>query len=231
MVNDLLPDRDSNAGPGCGGTISLGLDCHASADRRCSLACLLYDPSVSSDLWVGALTTLAGAVLGGAISYVLSRQQIKDARLQRAEEFTREKQRRSADRRFEAYADFLTKARSFRNAIRRYGDNFDPDFTPAAIDSIGREAHAASALVFLVVESIKTYDICRTIITTMSLVQGFLHDFGPESTDDPWLGLNNEMARLLREFQVAAREELDIGGVDRTHMLGLTRNSYSVPPS
>lgn len=194
---------------------------------------LLYDPGVSGDLWVGAVTTLAGAVFGGAISYVLSRQQMKDARLQRAEEFMREKQRRSADRRFEAYADFLTKARSFRDAIRRYGDNSHPDFTPTAVDSIAREAHAASALVFLVVESTKTYDVCRTIVSTMSQAQGFLNDFGPDSADDPWLGLNNEMARLLREFQVAAREELDIGGVDRVHILNrtLSSNSDSTPTS
>jgi hypothetical protein len=180
---------------------------------------------MSSDLWVGAVTTLAGAVLGGAISLALNRQQMKDARAQRAEEFVRDKERRSADRRFEAYADFLTKGRAFRNAIRRYGSNSDPDFEPATVDSIARAVHAASALVFLVVESTKSYDVCRAIVATTSRIQGHLDDFGPGSTDDPWLEFNHEMARLLREFQVSAREELDIGGVDREHVV------YRIPGS
>jgi hypothetical protein len=34
------------------------------------------------------------------------------------------------------------------------------------------------------------------------------------------------MAKLLREFQVAAREELEIGGVDRSHMLNRTPRKY-----
>jgi len=149
-----------------------------------------------------------------------------------AEEFSREKQRRSADRRFEAYADFLTKARIFRNAIRRYGDNSDPEFTPAAVDAIARSAHAASALVFLVMESPKTDDVVRAIVATMSEAQGFLRDFGPSSTDDPWLELNNKMARLLREFQAAAREELEIGVLDRAQILRREpRNDPHSPPS
>ena len=66
------------------------------------------------------MTTLAGALLGGAMSFVLSRQQAREARLQRQEEDARERLRRSADRRFQAYADFLTGARSFRNAVEAY---------------------------------------------------------------------------------------------------------------
>jgi hypothetical protein len=71
-------------------------------------------------VWAGAVTTLVGVLLGGAISFVLSRQQIMDARLQRQEADTREALRRSADRRFQAYADFLTRSRSFRNAVEAY---------------------------------------------------------------------------------------------------------------
>ena len=174
---------------------------------------------MSSDLWVGAVTTLAGAVAGGAISFILSRQQIKAAHAE-------ENLRRSADRRFEAYADFLTKARSFRNAIRRYGNNFDPAYTPAVVDELGHVAHTASALVFLVVESTKTYDVTRAIVTAISDAQKLLPGFGPDATDDPWFDQNEKMAKLLREFQVAAREELEIGGVDRSHMLNRTPRKY-----
>jgi hypothetical protein len=66
---------------------------------------------MQSDVWIGALITLAGAALGGAISYPLSRQQIKEAREQRREYERWERARRSTERRFDVYADFLTHAR------------------------------------------------------------------------------------------------------------------------
>jgi len=96
---------------------------------------------VNSDLWFGAVTTLAGAGLGGAISLALNRQQLKGARAQRA------------------------------------------------------------------------------IVSTMSRAQGFLKDPGSRTGDDPWRGLNDEMAGLLRRFQLATREELGIGGVDPRRIL------------
>jgi hypothetical protein len=120
----------------------------------------------------------------------------------------------------------LTKARSFRNAIRGYGEQPDPAFGPKEIDAIARSAHTASALVFLVVESTATYDVCAAVVSAMKGVQGFLPDFGsrPEvPEDDPWPELNDRMARLLREFQVAAREELGIGGVDPSWILDRNR--------
>jgi hypothetical protein len=189
-------------------------------------ACLSYAHRMTIGLWVGAVVTLAGAALGGAISFVLSRQQIKDARAQRAEQYLHERQRHSADRRFDAYSDFLTKARSFRDAIRGYDKEPDPAFGPKEIDAIARSAHSASALVFLVVESTETYDVCRAVVSGMKYIQRFLPDFGsrpgvPE--DDPWPELNDRMARLLREFQVAAREELEIGGVDPSVIMDQNR--------
>jgi hypothetical protein len=79
-----------------------------------------YARDVSGDVWVGAVTTLVGAVVGGVISFFLSWQQVKEARRQRQEDDVRELRRRSADRRFQAYADFLTRTRSFRNAMEAY---------------------------------------------------------------------------------------------------------------
>jgi hypothetical protein len=187
---------------------------------------LAYAHRMTIGLWVGAVVTLAGAALGGAISFVLSRQQIKDARAQRAEQYMQERQRRSADRRFEAYSDFLTKARSLRNAIRGYDEQPDAAFGPKEIDAIARSANNASALVFLVVESPATYDLCAAVVSAMKDVQGFLPDFGsrPEVPEDnPWPKLNGRMAGLLREFQVAAREELGIGGVDPSWILDRNR--------
>jgi hypothetical protein len=73
---------------------------------------------MSTGLWVGAATTLAGVGLGGAISLALNRQQMKDARAQRMEDDRRIGQRHSADRRFGAYAAFFTNARFYRDALR-----------------------------------------------------------------------------------------------------------------
>jgi hypothetical protein len=176
---------------------------------------LPYAPPVSSDLWLGAVTTLSGAVLGGAISFVLSRQQIKEARAQRAEDAMRERRRRSLDRRIDAYADFYTRARSFRNALRT-GQEPVPRLNSNEIDALARSAHGASSLVFLLVESRRTTDACRDAVVAMSNAQTVINDHGSQPLDKPWPELNERMAVVLREFQDAAREELEVGGSAET---------------
>jgi hypothetical protein len=176
---------------------------------------------MSGDLWVGAVTTLSGVLLGGAVSFALARQQMKDARAQRMEELARDKARRSADRRFDAYADFLTKARSFRNAIRR-GDRPGPALAPDEIDAmslVAAAANSASSLVFLVVEDGRTYDACREVVRTMSHAQGLVSALDPRSPGDLLVELSHEMSRVLREFEVAARDELEIGGLERSQIM------------
>ena len=103
-------------------------------------------PPVSSELWLGAPATLTGAALGGAISFVVSRQQINEARLQRVEEAERDRYRRSLDRRIDAYADFYTRARSFRNSIRPHGHHPVPRATVEEMGALARSAHAASSV-------------------------------------------------------------------------------------
>jgi HAMP domain-containing protein len=166
---------------------------------------------VSSDLWLGAITTLSGAVLGGAISFVLSRQQIKEARVQRAQDASRERHRRSLDRRIDAYADFYTRARSFRNALRP-GQQVVPRLTADEIGALARSAHGASSLVFLLVESPRTRDACREVVLAMSDAQGVIDDHDSPPPDKPWPALNERMAIMLREFQAAARAELEVDG-------------------
>src|SRR5690348_7611063 len=75
---------------------------------------------MGAQLWIGAAVTLLGVALGGVISLVLNRQQMRDARVQREEEEKRQQHRASLDRRFQAYADFMTRARSYRNVVRDY---------------------------------------------------------------------------------------------------------------
>jgi len=167
---------------------------------------------VSSAVWVGAATTLIGAVLGGAISLALSRLQSKDARLQRQEEEAREQRRRSVDRRFQAYSEFLTRARSFRNATESY--YLHPRHRPslAEMDSLLHAANDASALVFLVVESEGTYEGCRAVLRALGKARAVIHGIEPAAAEDPWAGLNLLLGNATREFQNAARSEMGVTG-------------------
>ena len=173
---------------------------------------LSYPSGVGNDVWVGAVTTLVGAALGGAISFVLSRQQLKDARLQRKEEATREQRRRSEDRRFQAYSDFLTRARSYRNAVQAYYLHADNRPSLDQIDALLHAANDASALVFLLVESKGTYEGCIAVLQALWRAQTIIHHIEPSSADDPWTEINNELGRSTREFQNSAKSELGVSG-------------------
>jgi hypothetical protein len=170
---------------------------------------------VISDLWVGAAATLAGAALGGAISYILSRQQIRESRAQRAEEERRDERRRSVDRRFEAYANFMTHARRYRNAIRPYRYKSAPGMPVHEIDSLAFAADAASSLVFLVTESKPTHEACRGAVRAIRDTADVMHELESDPDGAPWRKLSEDMASALRKFQTAARAELHVGGVER----------------
>jgi hypothetical protein len=164
---------------------------------------------VNTSLWFGALTTLAGAALGGVISYVLSRQQIKDARAQRLEAERSERARRSEDRRLDIYADFLTRARTYRNVIRKPGNpEAGPRLPLAAIADLARTADAAGSLVHLVSQSEATAAACGEVMRTIGETSGVLHAHEGDMSGVPWEEINGTMSRVLRAFQVAARAEL-----------------------
>lgn len=168
--------------------------------------------NVAIDIWIGAVTTLAGTALGGTISFAVSRQQARDTRLQREEEHLREQRRQSADRRFQAYSEFLIRARSFRNATEAY--YVHPHHKPplAEIDSLLHSANDASALVFLVVESDGTYEACRNVLRALWRARIIIHNLEPSADEDPWSELNMLLGRTTREFQNAARSELGVSG-------------------
>ena len=167
---------------------------------------------MGSDIWVGAITTLVGAVLGGAISFVLSRQQLNDARLQRRETEIVEQRRRSEDRRFQAYSEFLTRTRSYRNGVEAYYLHADNRPTINDLDALLQAANDASALVFLVVESEETYQGCRSVLQAIWKARTITHGIEPTTLDDPWIELYPEFGRTMRQFQNAARDELGVGG-------------------
>jgi hypothetical protein len=173
---------------------------------------LPYSPDVGSDVWVGAITTLVGAALGGTISFVLSHQQLNDARMQRAEDATRDKHRRSEDRRFEAYSDFLIRARSCRNAVQGYYLHSDSRPSIEELDVLLQAANDTSALVFLLVETEGTYQACRAVLQALWRTRAIIHNIESSSTDNPWDELYEDFGRAGREFQIAARNELGVSG-------------------
>jgi hypothetical protein len=172
---------------------------------------------VSVDIWLGAVTTLAGAGLGGAISFALNRQQMRDARVQRAEDDLRLKQRRSEDRRFDAYTNLSMCLRTYRDAIRVLEDQSANEISISDIETLARSVNTASALVFLIAESQMTYEACRDIVATILDAQNALHNM--DRSRALWTELNTKVAQLVREFQVAARDELGVGGIDRSVFL------------
>ena len=187
---------------------------HATAELP-PIVGLLYPPSVSSDIWVGAVTTLIGAAIGGGISFVLSRQQLKDARLQREEQEEREERRRSADRRFHAYSEFLTRARSYRNAVQAY--YLHPQNKPSIeeIDALDHAANDASSDVFLLVESEDTLEGCISVLQALSRVQVIIQRTESSRADDPRTEIDAVLGRSTREFQNSARKELGVIGPAR----------------
>lgn len=167
---------------------------------------------MSSDLWFGAVTTLAGTALGGASTYLVSRLQIRESRTQRAEAERWDRARRNADRRFDAYANFLTHARIYRNAIRPYRLESGPGMTVQEIDAAAREATAAGSLVFLVYENPATERACRSVLRTIRDTVGVIHELAPDLDSIPWQELNDDMRGVLQDFQAAARIELEASG-------------------
>src|SRR5690348_13263424 len=135
-------------------------------------------------LWFGAVTTLAGAALGGAISLALNRQQMKDARAQRTEEDLRERYRRSVNRRFDAYAEFITQALAYRNAIRVFVDGRSLRPSANDLNVLATAADAASSRVFMVLENQTTFESCRAILAAIRKIQSMVNDGDSGPSDD-----------------------------------------------
>jgi hypothetical protein len=181
---------------------------------------------MTSGLWAGAVTTLAGAVIGGAISFLLSHQQIAEARAQRAADALLDLSRRSLERRYDAYADFLKLARSYRNASRR---SVITETDIPGIDAVAQAADAAGSLIFLSTESPVTLDACHGILRAIGVSQDVIHDPDHESREARRPEANDGLVLSLREFQAAARAELGVGGVDRSWILARGRAAQRSP--
>jgi hypothetical protein len=180
--------------------------------NKASLWELPYLAGVTLDLWLGAVTTLIGAALGGSISFVVSRQQIKSAWVQREADAAQERNRRSEDRRFTAYSEFLTRARSFRNALHDYYQNSDHKPSIKELHAFLQAALDSSALVFLLVESEETYQGCLALVRSLGTSKDILNGIRSTGKENPWAELNPLLGESTRNFQNAVRIELKVTG-------------------
>ena len=71
-------------------------------------------------------------------------------------------------------------------------------------------------MVFLVAETERTHKACIEVLRVLQRAQDIISgDRGSAVSGDPWPELNVTMGRVMREFQNAARAELDIDGPER----------------
>jgi hypothetical protein len=176
---------------------------------------LPYLTCVVSDLWLGAATTLIGTALGGSISVIVSRQQIKSTWKQREADAAQERNRRIEDRRFTAYAEFMNRARSFRNELEAHYLHSDNTPTVKELDVLLQRARDSSTLVFLLVGSKELDAGCLAVMRALEVAQAVLHGIKSTSTDDPWDELNELLGSATRSFQNAVRTELEVTGPAR----------------
>jgi hypothetical protein len=162
----------------------------------------IYPLVMNSDILVPIFTVI-GTVLGGAITFIVSGQQLKAAGRQ-------QKEWRSEDRRFQAYSEFLRCTRSYRNAIQRYYLHTDDKPSINDLGALLQAANDASTDAFLVRESEDTYQGCFSVMQALEKVSSIIH--GSESSDDPWKEINEEIGRTTRQLQNAARAELEVRG-------------------
>jgi hypothetical protein len=172
---------------------------------------------VSADIWLGAATTLIGAGLGGAISLALNRQQMNDARVQRAEDDQRLRRRDSDARRFDAYSQFSLALRSYRDSIRPLENQSATQVSIDDMVALAKSVNDTSAIVFFIAETDMTYEACRATVKAVLKAQDALHN--GDRSPALWAELNTEIAQLVREFQIAARDELGVTGIDRSKIL------------
>jgi hypothetical protein len=173
----------------------------------------MYLARMNLGVWIGAGTTLLGALLGGAISLVLSRQQIKASQARQEADRANQNYQHNIERRFQVYSDFLIRSRSLRNALKAYYLPSDQTPSMETIDDLFRSAQDTAALVFLVVESEEVYKACVGVLRALGGAQAVVH--GLKKPADPWRNLNLDLGRAIRTFQVGARHELEVSGPSR----------------
>jgi hypothetical protein len=160
---------------------------------------------------------LVGVMVGGLVSFAVSYQQIREARSQRADEANQERQRRSEDRRFKAYADFIVSHRAVQNALHFYYSQVVGKPGLDDIDALLQAGYNSSAVVFLLAETERTKNACVGVLRVLEQAQDIIHGNADSTADgSPWPELNVTLGRAMREFENAARAELNVQGPEWT---------------
>jgi hypothetical protein len=122
----------------------------------------------------------------------------------------------SKDRRFGCYSDFVSHARAYRGAVSSLSQG-QTDHVQR-LDELAAAADATSSLVFLVLQSVATYDACRSVLKAIRECQALAHQpVDPDASVAQQL--EDTLAVSLREFQASSREELGVTGVERWRIL------------
>jgi len=130
---------------------------------------------VGTSAWLAPAAGLVGVMLGGQVSYAVSYQQIREARSQRAEEASQERQRRSEDRRFKAYADFTISHRAVQNALHFYYPQAARKPGLHDIDELLQAGYNSPAMVFLVAENERTSNACVEVLRILHHTHDLIH--------------------------------------------------------
>lgn len=163
-------------------------------------------------VWLASVAGLVGVVLGGLVSLAVSRQQIREARALRADEASQERYRRSVDRRFKAFSEFIIHHRAARGALLFYYSQLEGKPSLSDISKVLRSARDSAAMTFLVLETERTYKACRGVLLALEQAQNVVYGTAEDPSSNPGQEISFALGRAMREFQNAARAELEVGG-------------------
>lgn len=163
-------------------------------------------------VWLASVTGLVGVALGGLVSLAVSRQQIREAHALRADEASQERYRRSVDRRFKAFSEFIIHHRAARGALQFYYSQLEGKPSLSDISKVLRSARDSAAMTFLVLETERTYKACRGVLRALEQAQNAVYETAGDPSTNPGQEINLALGRAMREFQNAARAELEVSG-------------------
>jgi hypothetical protein len=163
-------------------------------------------------VWLASVTGLVGVALGGLVSLAVSRQQIREARSVRADEASQERHRQSVDRRFRAFSEFITRHRAARGMLQFYYSQLEGKPSLGDISKVLRSARDSAAMTFLVLETERTYEACRGVLRALEQAQNIVYESAGDPRANPGQEINLALGRAMREFQNAARAELEVSG-------------------
>jgi hypothetical protein len=78
------------------------------------------------------------------------------------------------------------------------------------IDDLARTADTSASRVLLMSENSRTRAACGSVLRTLGQIEGVLHKLDQDADGQSWDKLNEDIERALRNFHVAAWEELGV---------------------